>query len=286
MLSTAPHGLEPDTEVLVSPVYLAGPGNSDAVFSILDSAEGWTKTVAFGTDTYYASPCQRVRIANPTESRYGGWTITYAEDPLGVPDWITTFDRRTPHEIVAAFAETLVHSLPNHFKDYFSGGKHHTGTSPEDVLRHHQWQLAHGARPYRTVSPDGLAVHRTRSGWIHEYDELLDPENSTWRLSAGLDPIHYPHWRAFFSSSTPEHLRASAATALTSTDPVLRTASEIPVPHRALVTVRLSNRTASAPRTAAALARSSYAAGPRTARAVPVNPPPPLAAHGRSRRQR
>ncbi|MFJ2626857.1 hypothetical protein ACIO6T_26395 [Streptomyces sp. NPDC087532] len=81
-------GLAPNTEVLVAPVHLAGPGTRAAVFGVLDNAEGWTKTVAFGTDTYYTSPCQRVRIANPVERHYGGWTISYAEDPLGVPDWI------------------------------------------------------------------------------------------------------------------------------------------------------------------------------------------------------
>jgi hypothetical protein len=60
--------LDPTTEVLVAPVHLAGPGTREAVFSVLDNAAGWTKTVAFGTDTCCASPCRRVRIANPVES--------------------------------------------------------------------------------------------------------------------------------------------------------------------------------------------------------------------------
>ncbi|MER6132140.1 DUF317 domain-containing protein [Streptomyces sp. NPDC001815] len=108
MSSLAPRALDPNADVLVSPGYLAGPGDSHSIFNTLDRAPSWTKTVAFGTDTYFTSPCQRVRVANPVESFYGGWTISYAEDPLGVPDWITTFDRNTPHEIVAEFTKTRV----------------------------------------------------------------------------------------------------------------------------------------------------------------------------------
>lgn len=129
------------------------------------------------------------------ESHYGGWTITYAEDPLGVPDWITTFDRSTPHEIVAAFTETLVHSLPNHFRDYLGGGRHHTGLGPEDVLLRSDWEPMHGSRPYWIVSPDNRTAMRTRSGWLDEYTELLTPEKSMWRLSGGIDPVHAPSSR-------------------------------------------------------------------------------------------
>ncbi|MCN9240697.1 DUF317 domain-containing protein [Streptomyces sp. RY43-2] len=278
--------LTPTTEVLVAPVHLAGPGTREAVFSILDNAAGWSKAVAFGVDAYYASPCQRVRIANPVESQYGGWTITYAEDPLGVPDWITTFDRNTPQEIVAAFTETLVHSLPNHFRDYLSGGKHHTDLSPEGVLRRSNWQPAHGSRPHRIVSPDNRAVLRTRSGWLHEYTELLTPEKSMWRLSGGVDPVHVPSWRAFFSGSTPQHLRTAAAVALTSSDPVPRLVGDIPDRHRDLVHVRLAKPTDVVPRAQAALARRPRAAHVPVPRAEATTPPASLVTHGRSRRQR
>ncbi|WP_179166532.1 DUF317 domain-containing protein [Streptomyces sp. CB03238] len=278
--------LAPNTEVLVAPVHLAGPGTREAVFSILDNAAGWTKTVAFGTDAYYASPCQRVRIANPVESHYGGWTITYAEDPLGVPDWITTFDRNTPHEIAAAFTETLVHSLPNHFRDYLGGGRHHTGLGPEDVLLRSDWEPMHGCRPYWIVSPDNRTALRTRSGWLDEHTELLTPEKSMWRLSGGIDPVHAPSWRAFFSGSTPQHLRAAAAAALTSPDAVRRFAGEVPERHRDLVHARLAKPTAARPRAQAALARRPYAAHAPALGAEAAIPSAPLAAHGRSRRQR
>ncbi|MFC8278366.1 DUF317 domain-containing protein [Streptomyces sp. NPDC057271] len=280
-----PDDLAPSTEVLVAPVHLAGPGTSETVFSVLDHAAGWTKTVAFGTDAYYASPCQRVRIANPVESHYGGWTITYAEDPLGVPDWITTFDRNTPHEIVAAFTETLVQSLPNHFRDHFSDGKHYTGLGPNDVLLRSGWEPVHGSRPYRIVSPDKRATLRTRSGWLDEYTELLTPEKSMWRLSGGVDPIHTPSWRAFFSGSTPPHLRTAAAVALTSPDAVPRFAGDIPERHHDLVHVRLTEPTAAVPRVQAALARRPNAAHSPVAEAAAA-PSTSIATHGRSRRQR
>lgn len=278
--------LDPTTELLVAPVHLAGPGTREAVFSVLDNAAGWTKTVAFGTDAYYASPCQRVRVANPLESYYGGWTITYAEDPLGVPDWITTFDRKTPHEIVAAFTETLVHSLPNHFRDYFSDGKHHSGLGMEDVLRRSNWRPVHGSRPHWNISPDNRAALRTRSGWLHEYAELLTPEKSTWRLSGGVDPVQVPSWRAFFSGGTPQHLRTAAAVALTSPDAVPRFLGDVPERHRDLVYVRLAKPTADMPRAQAALARRPYAAHASASGAEAAIPPASLASHGRSRRQR
>ncbi|MGW9046958.1 DUF317 domain-containing protein [Streptomyces lydicus] len=289
MATTDPHALEPGAEVLVGPVYLAGAGDSRTITEPLDQAPGWTKVIAFGTDTYFTSPCQRVRIAHPLESHYGGWTIAFAEDPLGVPDWITTFDRNTPDEVVAAFIAALVHGLESNFANYLNGGRHHTGASPAALLAEHGWETARDSRPHRQVSPDGHAAYRIRTGWVHEYDELLHPEKSLWRMSAGPDPISGPSWQAYFSSYTPEHLIAASAAALTDTTPVVRQAQQIPDRHRFLVNVQLPHRARPAPRTAAALARSPHASLPSKAPAVrhaasagPTTPVLPAA----SRRQR
>lgn len=283
MPSTDPQALG-HTEVLVSPGYLAGPGPGQTIFNTLDHATGWTKTVAFGTDTYFTSPCQRVRVANPVESHYGGWTISYAEDPLGVPDWITTFDRNTPGEIVAAFTETLVDGLHNNFADYLSDGKHYTGTSPASLAARHHWEPVHGSRPFRLVSPDGHAAYQVRGGWLHEYDELISPEKSTWRMSAGPDPVFTPTWQAFFSRYTPQHLIAASTAAFTDPTPVLRAPDDIPDRHRALVSITPSEPVALPPRAAAALARSSHA------HALPLSASPPAPAafvpHAGPRRQR
>ncbi|MFJ9419989.1 DUF317 domain-containing protein [Streptomyces sp. NPDC101227] len=260
------------TEVLVTPCYLAGPGTGEAIARTLDTAAGW-KRVTFGADTYYTSPCQRVRIANTVESRYGGWTIAYAEDPLGVSDWITTFDRNAPQEIVAAFTDTLVDGLPNHFADNLSGGKHHTGQSPAEVFANRQWEPLQAAGPFCTVSPDGYATFRIRSGWLHEYDELLDPRNSTWRMSAGPDSLTAPSWQAYFSGYTPEHLITASATALIDPQPVIRAADHIPDRHRSLVEVRPVLQGDVTPRAEAARARS-----PRTEAVPTVQLPAPAAA--------
>lgn len=280
----AAYALGPGTEVLVSPGYLAGPGPNLAIFNTLGNAAGWTKTVAFGTDTYFTSPCQRVRVANPMESYYGGWTISYAEDPLGVPDWITTFDRNTPNEIVTAFTLTLVHGLHNNFTEYLSGGKHYTDTSPASLIAHHRWEPVHGSQPFRSVSPDGHAAYQMRAGWLHEYNELISPAKSTRRMSAGPDPVYTPTWQAFFSRYTPQHLIAASASAFTDPTPVLRTAEQIPEHHRSLTTITLPEPTGLAPRAAAALARSAHA------QAVPTPPypaePTAHAQHAGSRRQR
>lgn len=240
--------------------------------------------MAFGTDTYFTSPCQRVRVANPVESFYGGWTISYAEDPLGVPDWITTFDRNTPSEIVAAFTETLVHGLHNNFSDYLSGGKHYTGTSPASLIARHQWEPVHGSRPFRSVSPDGHAAYQMRAGWLHEYDELISPEKSTWRMSAGTDPVFTPSWRAFFSRSTPQHLIAASTAVFTDPAPVPRVMDQIPDRHRPLVSVTRSETAGPDPRAAAALTRSAHA----QATSVPLAPAAQstLSQHTGPRRQR
>ncbi|MFJ9085456.1 DUF317 domain-containing protein [Streptomyces sp. NPDC102384] len=252
----------------------------------MDNAPGWTKTVPFDdADTYFTSPCQRVRIANTANSRFGGWTITYAEDPLGVPDWITTFDRNTPQEIVAGFASTLIDSLPSNFRDYFSGGPHYTGDGHEGVLRRHNWELVRGSRPYWNISPDGHAGVRTRSGWVHEYDELISPANSMWRMSAGVEPRLTPSWRAYLTRTTLPHLRAAAASVITSNDAVVRRVEEIPELHRALVHVRQAGTQPTIPLNRAALARSPHTSQARTPETAPA-PSIPTPQHGRSRRQR
>ncbi|PGH49685.1 DUF317 domain-containing protein [Streptomyces sp. Ru87] len=238
----------------------------------------------FGTATYFTSPCQRVRVANTMDTRFGGWTISYAEDPLGVPDWITTFDRNTPSEIVTAFTEPLVDGLHNNFIDYLSGGKHHTDTSPASLLSHGHWEPVHGSQPFRLVSPDGRAAYQMRMGWLHEYDELTSPEKSTWRMSAGPDPVSTPTWQAFFSRYTPQHLVAASASALADLTPVPRTREQIPDRHRQLVTITLAAPTEFTRRAAAALARSPHAQAAPTPphSAAPATP----ARHAGPRRQR
>lgn len=284
MPSLDPLALDPNADVLVSPGYLAGSGDNHSIFNSLDLAPGWTKTVAFGTDTYYTSPCQRVRVANALESFYGGWTISYAEDPLGVPDWITTFDRNTPHEIVAAFTETLVEGVHNNFADFLSGGRRYTGISPASLTARHRWEPVNGTRPFRTVSPDGHATYQMSVGWLHEYDELLTPEKSTWRMSAGPDPVYTPSWQAFFSRYTPQHLITASTAVFTDPTPVPRVLDQIPDRHRSLVSVARADAAGPGPRAAAALARSTQAQATHVP--PPQAAPTALATHVGSRRQR
>ncbi len=174
---------------------------------------------------------------------------------------------------MAAFTGTLVHGLPSHFADSLRGGTHYTGHTPATVFSQHQWEAVRGARPFRTVSPDGHAAFRIRGGWIHEYDELLDPKKSTWRMSAGPDPIAKPSWQAYFSSYIPEHLITATADALTDPRPVVRTAFLIPDRHRSLVKTQPLRPDQTTSRSTAALARSS-----RTNAVHQVQPPPAASA--------
>ncbi|WP_449485246.1 DUF317 domain-containing protein [Streptomyces avidinii] len=248
---------------------LAGSGSLRTVATPLDDAAGWSKVIAFGTDAYYTSPCQRVRIANPVESHYGGWTITFAEDALGVPDWITTFDRDTPAEVVNAFTTTLIDGLDDTFRDYLHGGSRFTPGSPAALLTERDWQPA-PRRPgaHYQLSPDGHAAYRIRIGRLHEYDELMDPALSTWQLSGGPDPLAAPSWQAYFSTSTPRHLIAACAAAVSDPAPVSRSTYSIPDLHLPLVTIHPSPDP-QRPETAAALARSARVPAHRGAASSP-----------------
>jgi hypothetical protein len=279
----------PGSEVLVSPVHLAGPGDGRSITALLDHAEGWTKVTAFGTDPYYTSPCQRVRIAHAHQGRYGGWTATYSEDPLGAPDWSTTFDRRTPDEIALPFFTHLVHGLGNNHADYLPGGAHHPGRTTSDFLAAHDWQrqqctwTVNDFPPHQLVSPDGQAAFITRTGYIDLYEDLRDPANAATRLSAGIDLdgcAPRPSWTAYFTWYTPDHLIAASVAATLDPAPVLRQASQIPHRHRGLVTTHPAGTDAAHLRTAAARARSPHAPIPGTytppsTPAAPALPAPP-----------
>ncbi|MFB7270737.1 DUF317 domain-containing protein [Streptomyces sp. NPDC056244] len=265
-------------------MYLAGPGDRRLVADLLDRAPGWTAVVAFGTDAYYTSPCQRVRIANPVESHYGGWTIAYAEDPLGVPDWITTFDRHTPAEVTAAFVTALIHGLDSHFTNLPHDGRHDTARSPAALLAQHGWHALPGIRPHHALSPDGYAAYQIRSGRIHEYAELLEPEKSTWRISAGPDPVNAPAWQAYFSSHTPAPLITASAATLTDPAPVPRTFGTIPDRHHSLVDIQLPSPRP--PASHLATAAADRLAGQETAALPPPAPSTVPARPATPRRQR
>ncbi|GAA0285930.1 hypothetical protein GCM10010302_25260 [Streptomyces polychromogenes] len=252
----APHAGSLEHEyVLAAPVALAGSGASRTVSESLDAAVGWSKAIAFGTDAYYTSPCQRVRIANPVESHYGGWTIAFAEDALGVPDWIATLGRETPAEVVSAFTDALVAGLGNSFRDHLLGGALFVPTGPAALLAEQGWEPApRQSGAHFQVAPDGHAAYRIRLGPAHTYDELMDPELSTWRLSGGPDPLTAPTWQAYFTAGTPQHLIAASAKALADPEPVSRYVHAIPERHPPLVTTQPARRERS--QTAAARARS------------------------------
>lgn len=270
----------PAAETLVSPVYLAGAGDGRHTRAVLDDAEGWTKLTAYGADTYYTSPCQRVRIARTHRSTYGGWTVTFAQDPLGVPDWSATFDRHCPDEITAAFTATLADSLGNTWADHLQGGVHYTGLGIGELLTEHGWTAIPSSQPHQQTSPDEHAAFTIRSGHVHPYDELANPAATVYGFRAGPD-LRKPSWRAYLTSGTPLHLLTALVTALVDPTPVHRGPHEAPQNHHALVSIRPS---APAPRlSTAALARSSISAQAGR-HAVPPLPSPPMPAPPRRQR--
>ncbi|MDQ0958043.1 hypothetical protein QFZ66_001921 [Streptomyces sp. B4I13] len=68
-------GFASTDRVLVSPVYLAGPGNSTVVTRPLHAAD-WAETRA-PAGQMFSSPCLRAQIAEVPD----GWTISSRKDP-------------------------------------------------------------------------------------------------------------------------------------------------------------------------------------------------------------
>lgn len=244
-------------DVLVSPRYLAGT-RTDPVAPLLEAAPGWGHALV-GSDPYYASPGQHLRTAR----REGECTFTYAADPLGMPVWSAHFDRAVPDEVRAAFAELLLDGVETYFADYLRGGPQYTGQTPAHVFAAHEWEPAHGSRPWRMVAPDGHAAFHIRSGYLDEQRELRERGMATWRLTAGPDPVSRPTWTASFTAHTPEPLVTATAVATVNPEPARRPAHQVPELHRPLVSLQPAEDSA---RAAAAQIRS------HAATATPLTP--------------
>lgn len=272
-----PHDTTGSGEVLVAPRYLAGTTGTDPVAPLLDTAPGWTQTLV-GPDPYYTSPCQRLRAAR----RQGGaWTFTYASDPLGMPTWSAHFDRTTPDEALTAFTGRLIDGVGNYFADYLYGGRYYDGQTPASIFAEHEWKPVRGSRPWHMLAPDEHAAFHIRTGHVDDHDELRHRSAATWKITAGPDPISQPTWSAHFTGHTPQPLMTAVADAIASPHPVARLPHRVPEPHRPLVSLHPSARTA---RAAAAQARSRPS--PTAAPSTHESSPAPASAHSRPARRR
>ncbi|MCX4751243.1 DUF317 domain-containing protein [Kitasatospora sp. NBC_01287] len=261
--------LPPETALLVSPVHLAGPGDSRLITAPLDASADWDK-VTTTTGVHYVSTCQRVHIAHLPDSEHGGWAVRGYRTPSSEAVWGAAFGHGTPAEITAAFTTALVDGLRTNPRYYMNGGVRHPPGSPAAVLADRGWQPTPAKGYHDQVSPDGHAAYRHRLGWHPHEAELEGEVPGSWAMVGGAQR---ERWKAEFTIGVPFYPLTRAALALSSAEPVRRRLGEIPprcLPH---VTAR--------PATAPAQPRRPAAQRPAT----PAAPPPAAASAVGARRR-
>ncbi|MEU8617346.1 DUF317 domain-containing protein [Streptomyces sp. NPDC048623] len=185
-------------QALVSPRYLAGPGDPAWVTAALHAGAGWSH----GQDplmprVVLTSPDQKSLLRLEPALNEPWWHLSHRDGRTGT-QWQAVFDGATPVELIAAVTDTLTHP------DYTAAAM----VEPYKLLMRAGWDVASNS-DFR--SPDG----RVR-GERHNFSGSTD-----WRVTASLytdDPV----WKARFSSATPRVLVASFLAALADPEPVRR----------------------------------------------------------------
>jgi hypothetical protein len=255
--------------MLVSPVYLAGHGETPTIYDALLDTRGWGKAVT-DTGLMFTSPLQDVQVAYLPESRYGGWKITQCDEPLGMPIWSAAFSEDAPTEIVSAFTTALGddprceprHAVPRH--------PHDRSWHPAGVLADRDWGYEEDERFLYMHAPDGHAYFRMRRGELADEVELRGDGPVLWTMHAGIDEVAGERWHADFSSRTPLHLLAATARVFSSTEPVERSLGDLPERHLPFITATPADERALS-RQSAALVRTSNVHPNRST----CSPPPP-----------
>ncbi|WP_052230575.1 DUF317 domain-containing protein [Streptomyces sp. CT34] len=194
-----PHDIE---VALVAPRYLAGPGDPSWITVPLHRACGWSAAEdPLMPRVILTSPDQQATLRIDPDPDEPWWTVRHARSS-DQPAWSTTFDARTPVEIIAAFTDALTDRTPP------ASSPH-----PYDLLGQAGWHDAGEG----LVSPDGITAveHYGNDGpWFAE--ARLSEDDS------GL------LWRAYLSNTTPPRLVAAFAQALADPTPVRRNPHRIP----------------------------------------------------------
>lgn len=272
MSTQQPDDQRTDPQVLVSPVYLAGRGNSADLSNALYAHRdwGWTTT---DTGQIFVSPRHDVHVAYLPQSRDGGWKITRYNEPLGMPVWSASFSRNTPAEITAAFTNALVECLASHHPHPWQFGPSDRIAHPVDPLAERGWHNANTSLDLCTRSPDGHAYLSQRDFDIDDYAELEGDGRALWTMYACVNQVNGERWHADFTNRTPLYLITETVRAFSSTDPVERPRSDIPERNLPYVTTVPVPEQAPAHRRSAALARTPHArpatAAPPAGTAVP-----------------
>ncbi|OKI06644.1 hypothetical protein AMK13_17635 [Streptomyces sp. CB02056] len=273
-------------EYRIIPRYLAnGDANgSPAIQRLLDA--GWALSRDELANTFVTAPDLRARLAFLPEGEDSTlWKISAGSDAFAPPQWLVTFDNRTPPEVVEDFTAALAAAYTQGPEAYLGDGGRTSGAATTLRLLADGWRLD-PATPFLSYqSPDRLIqLHRRDDPLRHEAEMAADTER--WLFEVG--PAR-GIWYATASSRLPEHLLQTLTTAVTDPVPVHRYMRRVDLEH--LPAVATATPTAPSPlevaRVRAATSRSLSV--PRTAPSAlaystATRPPaPPAASAGRSR---
>ncbi|MFC9485998.1 DUF317 domain-containing protein [Streptomyces hydrogenans] len=191
-------------QALVSPVYLAGPGDSAWVTVPLTTVSGWTALNApLVPHVVLTGPVSKSELRLEPVLEGPWWHVSHRDGRTGT-NWSAAFDGSTPVELIAAVTDALTHP----------GYPLRQPVDPYEPLRQAGWTVAGGRGTF--LSPDGhvRGSRNTLAG------------SRSWRITAGLDEDD-PLWHAFLSAGTPPFVVAAFFQALASRDPVRRSAEQM-----------------------------------------------------------
>ncbi|MGW3228598.1 DUF317 domain-containing protein [Kitasatospora sp. NPDC001095] len=248
-----------EQRVVVSPGYLAGPGDLDsantAFETFLAEHPGWSRYSCDGGDTSVAiSDCLtgRIRLDHEPGDRNSRWTVAGYESPVGERSWHVAFDLETPHEIALAVAGTLSFAVSrsSHIaKDEALWGRKGTCETLLNQMREADWLDVSTESSMAFQSPDATAglIRWDGGGFYNEPWGADHPAAVTLWARA---------WQAHFSKDTPTRLITAALDHLTDPQPEIRRLAEVPTAHLGAVEIRPHKES---PRPTAATERTTLA---------------------------
>ncbi|MFD5108943.1 DUF317 domain-containing protein [Streptomyces cinereoruber] len=185
-------------QAIISPRYLAGPGDPAWVTAALHAGARWSH----GHDplmprVILTSPDQKSMLRLEPHPNGPWWHLSHRDGRTGSV-WNASFDGGTPVELIASVTDALTDP----------GYNSRAISAPYQPLWEAGWaSISNGE--FR--SPDG----RVRG----EHFNLSGSRN--WRITANLDEDD-PVWKAWFSGGTPRVLVAAFMQALADPEPVRR----------------------------------------------------------------
>ncbi|WP_282695208.1 DUF317 domain-containing protein [Streptomyces sp. CC208A] len=236
-------------QALISPRYLASPGDPAWVTAALHAGAGWSH----GHDplmprVVLTSPDQKSMLRLEPRLNEPWWRLSHRDGRTGSV-WSAAFDGGTPVELIAAVTDALTDP----------GYDARAITAPYQPLWQAGWDSIHNGA-FR--SPDG----RVR-GERHSVSG-----SSNWRITASVDEDD-PVWHAWFAGATPRVLVAAFMRALSDPEPVLRTREQTVGLSRRRITLHWQEQPAE--RVARALPeRIEHLAARRAITPAPPAPPP------------